>query len=329
MYFAVLLLVTLALNLKSAAALCGKPITLLDSLNYTGLKTLDQPLSSYKDPATRLNHAVLAVSSEHIYYYFAVSDDGIVVHRTSFSISGPSYKGIIRGAGNGKNLYLAMASCREDNQRAGVDFTESADGGATWKPVLHIATPSYGAYLTDLLCVPETGRLYLFYVNVYSGSVRMVTRPKDSIVFGTEIVVTKGWSVALRMCAKAAYDSDSGVLHLVFISGNTCVLYTSSEDGGLTWLQARCITQNFATQITNSAASGDGRIFFTALAWYEDPASLLASQDNGHNFVKPSHYPRNGHGAWAPMGWPYAGPLNDRCSPSFTLQTRQNTTIGT
>ncbi len=285
----IVLLLTM-LILGQTAAIWINPVKLMRIDSDPG----DVQVYSYKDPKTMLNHVVLAGYGSRTYYYRAVTDSGTVVHSYEFELDRTAYKAIIRGADNGKNLFIAMSSTVPGSKLSAINFVESLDGGVTWRPTVYIGKMDTDRFLLDLVYTKESERVFVFFIHVGTRTLRLVTKQRDSITFGDELTAAGKIMSTRGTVGKAGYSKPW--LHVLYTSDNYGISYVTSKDSGVTWTAPRVIASKPVIAVTNVVTSSAGYIFTAAAAVGSGPAALFASLDGGSSFF--SSMPLT-HGAYA------------------------------
>eukprot|EP01022_Parablepharisma_sp_SALTPOND_P014585 TRINITY_DN1998_c0_g2_i2.p2 TRINITY_DN1998_c0_g2~~TRINITY_DN1998_c0_g2_i2.p2 ORF type:complete len:209 (+),score=8.62 TRINITY_DN1998_c0_g2_i2:107-733(+) len=162
-----------------------EPIQLLDiSHSYSVVVW-----SVYRDPVSSLNHVLVSENNEVQYLHFALTDDGTVVSKSEFHDPGYGLAGVVKGANNGKNLFMALWSYMP-GKRSAINFTESSNSGETWSKAQSIALSSTDRWLQDMVYIRETGRLFVFFID-QDFTLRMVTRSPGSSVFSKDLVIAE------------------------------------------------------------------------------------------------------------------------------------------
>ncbi len=290
--FSALLLSLLAV---SAFAVWTTPIKLLEGNRFMELQ------SEYRDPTSSFTHVVVSDygGSRDWHWHLAVADNGTVVYKTLFNQTGGLGAATVRGAGDGRRLFLAI-SCTPGASYT-INFTESADGGRTWsvpQSVFPYGDRKTGKNrrLQDMLYVKETGRLFLFYVNMERpSSIRVVSRAPGSSVFSSDALV-QNWGDA-RYFARAAYslrpeDPHRVTLHVAYRNySGFCIVYTSSRSNGLSWTKPKVISGDeaplFITHMfVNQAVSPNIYVVYTLLQPGKS-ARMVYSPDHGSSFAAP------------------------------------------
>ncbi len=271
--------------------------------------------SVYRDPASALSHVV--ISCGHGYHYLAVTDSGEIVHRADFTETFAAYRAVIRGAGDGRGLFLAFNHVvRISSVRTAVtvNFTESSDGGKTWTSPISILreTPSQRKNLEDMLYLPLAGRVFVFFTEYPAFDLRMVTRPAGGIVFSPESVVVKDGVCYGSYRVKANFNlyQSKPIIHLVYKNcsvGNYPMMYTRSSTNGATWTIPRVIEgTDYATHVTNFVSSPtlllSGGIYIAFTVGRNTPSRLAYSADFGINFSSPVRMSQKNSEPWATHG---------------------------
>ncbi len=271
------------------ASLCewSTPVKLLESRLYAPWVA-----SIYRDPSTSLNHAIICASRQ--YRYLAVKDDGSVVHNRAFSVGNSFYAtgAVIKGADNGKNLFVALkysVDAREIVRT--VNFTESKDGGENWTVPVSVLAMDGMKVLLDMLYISETGRIIIFFSELKKHDLGMVSRPANSSVFsGETIIIYNG--LGLGTGARAAYTS-VGAKQYIYIAYVTFwgdkLMYLRSTTNGADWsTPIEIASGDKAWQMRGVIAGAKlGSMVYIVYAAQEGPEKLLVSSDRGVSFGEP------------------------------------------
>ena len=154
----------------------------------------------YVDPFTGTHHLIVTFYYDkpvsNVYYYQLDESNKVVYSSVWNDTNVLRYYGLrIIGSGNGKNLYAVLEGTYKHGHFTDQDelFTESADGGRTWSPMIPVPRKDMndGCQRTGqcIIQVAETGRLFIFYhvdCRIRSPVLSYVTRPPGSQVFTQE-----------------------------------------------------------------------------------------------------------------------------------------------
>ncbi len=235
--------------------------------------------SVYRDLS--LTH--LLVYNPNSCQHLAVAENGTIVSHKYFAIT---YGGVIRGAGDGKHLMMALDHHVTGGSAVVVNFTESSDGGKTWSPPVYaVKRGPLNKYLQDMLYIPSTGRVFIFFATDRKYELRMVTKPNNSVIFSGEMLVANSVYTAPH-AAKVGYATleGKGCLHLSYKNLSGHLVYTKSENNGISWSPPRKISEDKLSFISGILVSGPSvYIGFTTKG--ESPAVLEYSHDNGAHFA--------------------------------------------
>ncbi len=275
--------IALALLAMTATTKWTAP-TLLEDFgeNFADLFTV------YRDPATSVSHVIVGMWHLTHYLYLAVTDEGVVLHKVSFREESPK-AAIIKGAGDGKHLFLAFVCCNRDR----FNFTESADGGKTWsKPVGILAPEEKSVSFQDMVYVPETGRIYLFFIKYFAKEIWMMSRAPGSIIFSGATLVGKDAYPYLFM-ARASYTrvQSRTYLHVAYIQASgSAMIYTRSENSGVTWSVPKEIAQSesvrYVTGVLSDSQFGPW-VYVTYVRHDDNMGRMIYSSDHGAKFSAP------------------------------------------
>ncbi len=201
--------------------------------------------SVYRDPGSSLTHAIIQDEDEFKYIHLAVADSGTVVHKHAFQ-DRYGLTAIIRGAGDGRRLYLALCYSPDKNNliTRGFNLTESLDGGKTWLAPVNFVTDRIDRFLSDMVYMPKTGRIFVFFAIGPSNELRMASRKPGSAVFSPDTLVAKNVYSSYHH-ARAGYGLCGAreCLHAAYVDAITeLVMYTRSLDLGATWEAPKQLT---------------------------------------------------------------------------------------
>jgi len=238
--------------------------------------------STYIDPVSNVNHVIFADDHLGQYWHLAVSDDGKVLYKTLFKDTAAGIEGVIRGAGDGKTLFLALWVSEKEVDK--VAFTESSDGGMTWAPFYYFSSLTYDRRLQDMLYIEETGRIIIFFDRTPGNDIMMTTRPKGSSLFTTEVRIAS--NVADRWNdARGLYTANPPTLHVFYKNSKEKLSYVRSSDMGVTWTNAQQISGDSVNSVTSAIAITKPfpKIFVTYVG-PNGPGRMVTSSDNGNFF---------------------------------------------
>lgn len=233
-----LILLTTMLTTASYAGGWTAPKRIFKSKEYKPIKIL----SVYRDPTSSVNHVYYSAGRLHCYQ--ALLDNGTELYNDVFN-SGYHNTAVLRGAGDGKRLFLAYGHFKPEV----VKFMESSDGGKSWSDPVSIVAESKDEYrtFTDMLYIE--GNLFVFFIHMLDEShsevatIKMVSRAAGSSVFSPERLIAKNaaWS---REGLAASYERQGKktCLHVAYNVGpdnKRLIWYTRSVDSGASWSNPR------------------------------------------------------------------------------------------
>ncbi len=284
-----LLLLLLTLTFSVSLGSWTGPILLLSATIST-----PAPLSIYRDPGSGLTHVIVVVQGEHL--HMAVSETGGLLYHKYF-LDAPSYpaNAVIRGAGDGQHLFFARTV--ENSTGDYVLFTESADGGITWKEPETVVAEENGRRLADMVYDAAKGQLHIFlaaFPEPYY-EIRLVTRNKSQSDFGDETVV----ATRAHYSARAACSGD--YMHVAYRDnrGNE-LMYTQSKNRGAKWSYPIEIGHSYYTDSVASVISAGSLVYVT---YFTSTLKALVthSTNTGSTFSEPIPL-TNKHSVWNPAG---------------------------
>ncbi len=284
-------IITLALLLifLSASATWTGPIRLLTLQNYASVSCV------YYDPASDITHVVVHERTVEWARHLAVSNNGTVLYSTLFRRQYTNWpKIVIRGAGDGKRLFMAMPYSFSDSDSI-LAFTESRDGGKTWnepEDIVAKVKSLRGKLLVDLLYVAETGWVYVFFTKYQENELMVISRAAHSATFSTPKTIAKDINTKDTQQARASYNSWVGklVLHVVYADNyNSQLKHLRSHDMGVTWQPAKEIAGvSRASHITGIASHpGSSQGIYVAYNNRDDKEMLIRSLDYGITYKPP------------------------------------------
>ncbi len=245
--------------------------------------------STYRDPVTRLNHLLVHNDATHQTLHLAVDDQGQIVYSTVFgkTLTAPA---VIHGAGDGKQLFVAIAYQAKDAGANAINFTESTDGGKTWTSASQITAADSESALQDMIYIAETGRIMVFLQNS-DKELRVTSRPPGSRAFtGPTLVVEKpGYEAGSFDIARAAYGLWTGkqaLIHFFYLGDyNKDVLYyTRSKNNGVGWSKPRALMLKGVSQIVGVRALGPRLYVAYSLSGESQKVIMKHSYNYGENF---------------------------------------------
>lgn len=280
----ILLLVLILLFAPTWAAWFGP-------LRVAEFKSATLILSTYRDPVARLTHVFARESQQFVGYHLAVTDAGTVASKTAFPGFGTIPAGIIRGAGDGRRLFIAFSSVRPV-ARDYINFTESADGGKTWTEPRYLLNSAGYIILKDVLYMQETGRVFVLFTTP-KDELRAASKPAGSAVFSSDLLVSRGvrWELyqAKAVCISGPSPKQQ-IIHLLFVSEVIeRLMYTYSSNNGLTWSEPRMVAAEEAAVGVVSAYTNERvgpRIYFGFIA--QGLVKLIYTEDGGKTFSAPA-----------------------------------------
>ncbi len=302
----IIVLIPLALLLATGNCAWSQPTKLLEIAQQFNVFIT----SVYTDPSTQISHVTCTDGTTTTYFYMAVNSAGKVMQKREITTELEARNMVIKGAGDGKHLYLAYGAYDEDLNDAN-NFTESEDGGKTWSNPLQLLVDGKRRMLQDMYY--ESGRISILYLlsdaEYTKHDLAMVTRPAGSKVFGTEVTITSDTtpdytSVALFVPTSAQGKS---LIHVFFVSNDLLLKYTQSADNGVTWSKGKTVSQanDKVLMVSNVVANSKltEKVFAIYNVQYYGPAYLIYTADNGATFSAPiaatanQTYYDNQHGA--------------------------------
>eukprot|EP01022_Parablepharisma_sp_SALTPOND_P000226 TRINITY_DN100_c0_g1_i1.p1 TRINITY_DN100_c0_g1~~TRINITY_DN100_c0_g1_i1.p1 ORF type:complete len:587 (-),score=-38.40 TRINITY_DN100_c0_g1_i1:118-1878(-) len=258
-------------------------------------------LDMYTDPSTEISHVLYMYwSGASAYCYSAIYPNGSLIHSTKFSIHHYywSHGSKIKGAGDGRHLYIALGGTRRIHTGGlfhDVSFTESSDGGKSWSPMVQVpkenSSDTNNRVMNDMVYIKETGRIFIFYFSS-PDKVYVVTRSPGSSIFSLERLIAQTATCHdSNGCIAATYSYwlSKLLIHVVFADGKH-LLYMRSSNNGISWSSPRVIAKDFVYAIHGVEAD---KVLPSAIALiyerYEEPApyALIVSKNYGDNFSEP------------------------------------------
>jgi len=245
--------------------------------------------SVYFDPKSRINHLIYGNHYEKKFMHIALTEEGIVLHNTTFVGPILAEDAVIKGADDGKHLFIALKS--DENEKYTVAFTESSDGGITWTSLSYILKEGLRKYVQDMLYIEETGRLAIFFIDE-KHELRMVTRPQGSSIFSNEFLIARDAYNYVFNTAKATYTTDKNIqiFHLFYINSVGKLIYVQSRNIGLTWTIPKIIDKDEIDSIVQVTSHKNVPGMIT-IAYSPNgnpsPARLIGSKDAGVTFSDP------------------------------------------
>eukprot|EP01022_Parablepharisma_sp_SALTPOND_P026819 TRINITY_DN64991_c0_g1_i1.p1 TRINITY_DN64991_c0_g1~~TRINITY_DN64991_c0_g1_i1.p1 ORF type:complete len:495 (+),score=-5.73 TRINITY_DN64991_c0_g1_i1:121-1605(+) len=240
--------------------------------------------SVYHDPTSGINHVLISDRPNRNYWVFSVHDDGTILHTTHFKDYSIAYTGIIRGAGDGKHLYLALFS-EPYGRRGTTNFTESSDGGETWSKPIIITESGLHKPLQDMLYIPESGRLFVF-ITTENNELKMVTRPPGSSVFSSEVLIATGVRGTDLVC-RATYNFwlNRPMVHVFFPDSSGRLKYVKSINNGATWTDPKEVGNEYAKEVTGVVSNSKiSNTIYVAYTVNSGPARIIKTEDYGATF---------------------------------------------
>ncbi len=243
----------------------------------------------YRDPTSSVNHVYY--STGDIHHHKALLDDGTELYNTDFN-NGYHEAAVLRGAGDGKRLFLAYRQRNPDV----VKFAESSNGGKSWSIPVSIVEES-AEYRTfgDMLYVE--GRLFVFFIRMpeYSrpqeASIKMVSRAPNSLVFSPEKLIANNaaWSVE-GLVASYERQGKRNYLHVAYNTGSletSTIWYTQSVNNGVSWSRPREIKETMGYYIKSMRNIGERLYLVYSLNSHSSVAMMVRSANHGATFSAP------------------------------------------
>ncbi len=243
----------------------------------------------YRDPATGLNHILVTEQSWGRTHHLAVNDQGVVVYKSQFNTGQmhdplPSF---IRGAGDGRKL-LAVLTYFGFVEHV-IQLIESKDGGRSW-PAYSEEYKILGKYDTvqDLVYIAETGWTMVLYMG-NKFDLRMAIRAPGSKSFSVSPIIYKKMAPEATDQARAGYSMymSKPIIHVAFVpESSDCVLYTRSQNYGVTWQKPVQISPagtpcgSILALATNPKPSPIFYVVYTTAG----PALMTYSENYGNSF---------------------------------------------
>ncbi len=251
-------------------------------------------LSVHRDPSSSLNHLVLGTSLPSQYIHMAVTDDAKIVAQSAFA-DRIHRNAILRSAGDGSRLFLAFDVATAQGGYA-IVFVESSNSGKTWSSPLSAVKFEVAGSLSDLLFVPETGRLFVFFTTYPGYELRMVSRAPGSAVFSAETRVAREAYHGYRSSAKAGYStlqsSKAAYIHVAYrANGTDLLMYVRSDTNGVTWSSPKMVGDRILVDYVATVVSGPKfrQAIFISYVAPGGSRLVLYSSDLGEKFSEQLH----------------------------------------
>ncbi len=283
-------LLSLLLLVPHAATTWSTPIKLMEVGDFRSIDIL----SLYRDPVSSVNHIFVAVGiiRTAYHYHMALKDDGTVLYKTFFDMVS-QHVASLRGAGDGKGLFLVYSSGAAD-----IMFSESSDGGANWSDARNIADDHDSPYkvLGDMVRV-NSGRLFVIFANNVRDKVshiRMVSRPMGSSVFSKESVIATDANRDYQDSV-AAYGYRGGklrlyVAYLRYGYDKSTIVYTYSDNNGVSWSKGRDLDGTMGTWNINYMKNMGEHLYISYRPFHSNASLLVHSSNFGDTFGSPQEF---------------------------------------
>jgi len=241
----------------------------------------------YTDPYNSVSHILCCRQGAREILYYAITEQGEVIHNNTYQDWAWGYEGAIKGADDGKHIYMAFTTSTGSGYY--VNYTETNDGGATWKPFIRLTDNTELRFLRDLIYIPDTGRIFLFFTSHYDHQIKMVTKPRDSDIFSEEMLVVNFVNVnpVGRIAAYTKSPNNRIILHVFYIEMDNSFRYVNSFDNGITWSETRIINPGPVIQIIGPAYSPLAPQTLIVGITTGKNATLYKTTDNGLTFSEP------------------------------------------
>ncbi len=278
-------LLTLVLAIFSVRADWSEPRAVL-STNHSAMDLQ----SIYRDPGNNGLHIVVGIGEGYLWVDFHPTA-GVSANRTHrmHTAAGTYLSGVFRGAGDGRHLYLALSAPLDGVGINTAVLFESENSGVNWTNAQRVfLNDSVDRRLQDMIYVPETGRVFVFYVVPATGELRMVSRPRGSTVFSSESVVARGAGTVGRFVARAAFaqSGSKSLLHVVYLTEDHRLMYTQSSTNGVTWTPGKQLTVDKVASFYGPVAGKAVHIAYV-LPGSSTVAKMIYSSDAGRSFSTP------------------------------------------
>ncbi len=271
--------------------------------------------SVYREPKSAMNHVICRTNFYGKFWHIAVSDVGTVLASTLFNNVDYTMVATIQGAGDGKHLFLAMASA------SSIYYTESSDDGATWSVPKDVKVGDY-KYMEDFLYVKEYGRAYVFFIN-RQRELRVLTKAAGSVSFSEDILIARD-AVFTVLRAKAAYSIRRNALlliHAFYVTADGKLAYTQSATHGATWTQPKII-DNSALEITHAVSNKFSEsIYVSYSTGSSHPTRMIMTKDSGTTFSVPKSFTNKG-AAFGNHGLAFCGSADNLLLVSYATDER-------
>jgi hypothetical protein len=215
--------------------------------------------------------------------------------------------------GPNNRAYFANLLFNESNSQSAVGVSASSDGGLSWGDPVTVTLSSFDFSDKEAVVVdtfpgsPHFGTVYVAWdLNVPKGGVikqfLMLARSTDGgATYQPPVVIRKKGLANIGAIPRVAPD---GSVYVVWASaapsGDTILLLSKSQDGGLTWTHWRTIA-DFNSRSEQGIRDGAGLPSFTIdpvtgklfVAWQDDrfgsgdQAALIQSSDGGQTWSDP------------------------------------------
>ncbi len=280
-------LLSLLLLVPHAATTWSAPIKLIEK---EGSWRIDIH-SLYRDPVSSVNHIFISISTIY-YYHMALKDDGTVLYKTGFDMIRRCTVSLL-GAGDGRGLFLVYSSDSTD-----ITFSESSDGGKNWSDLRNIADhdSNYDKLLGGMVRV-NSGRLFVIFASRVQDKVshiKMVSRPMGSSVFSKEsVVATDVHSDYLDSVVAYGYRGGKLRLYVAYLRygyDNSTIVYTYSDNNGVSWSKGRDLDGTMGTWKINYMKSVGEHLYISYRLFHSTVLQLVHSSDFGDTFGSPQEF---------------------------------------
>ncbi len=271
------------------------PVQLFEQAGYLEAESV------YRDPVSRISHLLIYNESSWQTVYLAVNESGAVLYSTILGRKSHGRLAIIHG--EGKRLFVAISSWVNMDTYRTINLTESKDAGRTWTEPFEVPIAGWEKQLQEMLYVPETGRLFLFW-ETHECEIRVASRAAGSVTFTSQSLVAKLYYYGdTFQLARATYNLQAGrpIIHVAFMDDQfkASVYYSRSINNGVTWTARRKISdidssvERVVAFMSRPESGPRLYVAYSSEGW-SDPAKLIYSDDFGQTFSSPVKISKNG-----------------------------------